>query len=309
MEQPLVSVITVTYNSAPYVRDTIESVLSQTYSAIEYIIADDCSKDKTWSIIQEYTDPRIRACRNEVNIGEYPNRNKAIGLAKGKYLLFIDGDDVIYSHGVAFFVSMMEAFPQAGFAVQKGYENNVLFPALMQPEETLRNYFYSKKSLLTSSFASNFFKTAILKEQGLKTNYITGDEEVRLRIAASYPVLFVAGWVSWPRETPGQASLKLRDGSGLVETFRFSKDILTERSNDLGLALTEDMIGIMQKKIVLYALLLLRKGKVQSAIKFLAKAGVEKRSIVQYFNYQPAYRDVLADYTPASPFRNGFLVK
>src|SRR5438105_4541179 len=102
-EWPLVTVITVTYNSAAYVRDAIESVLAQTYDNIEYIIGDDYSTDNTWQIIREYKDERIRAYRNEKNLGEYPNRNKAISLATGKYLIFIDGDDILYPHGIAYY--------------------------------------------------------------------------------------------------------------------------------------------------------------------------------------------------------------
>ena len=59
--RPLVSVVTVTYNSALYVRDALESVLAQTYTDLEYIICDDCSTDDTWKIISEYPDTRIKA--------------------------------------------------------------------------------------------------------------------------------------------------------------------------------------------------------------------------------------------------------
>lgn len=67
-EQPLVTVITVAYNSSAYLRVAIESVLAQSYANIEYIICDDYSTDDTWDIICEYTDARIRAYRNEKNL-------------------------------------------------------------------------------------------------------------------------------------------------------------------------------------------------------------------------------------------------
>src|SRR4030095_12993406 len=227
IEHPLVTVITVTYNSASFVRDAMESVLAQTYENIEYIIGDDHSADATWSIVQEYKDTRIVAYRNEKNIGEYANRNKAINLATGKYLIFIDGDDFIYPHGVEYFTGQMERFPQAAYAVQKGYTSNVVYPVLLKPVEVLKNFYFGKFNLLTSSFASNFFNTEILKSVGgLSNQYVTADEEIRLRLAAQFPVLFVQGWVSWPRETPGQASSRIYDGTGLIESVKMSRELL-----------------------------------------------------------------------------------
>ena len=96
MPQPLFTVATITYNSSRWVRQAIESVLASSYTDFEYIISDDCSTDDTWDIIQEYKDGRIKAWRNQTNIGEYPNRNIVLRQAKGKYFLFIDGDDLTY---------------------------------------------------------------------------------------------------------------------------------------------------------------------------------------------------------------------
>jgi hypothetical protein len=310
MEKPLVTVVTVTYNSARYVRDTIESVLAQTYSNIEYIIADDCSKDDTWKIVQEYADMRIKAYRNETNLREYPNRNKAIDLATGKYLIFIDGDDIIFPHGIGFFVSMMEAFPKAAMAIQKNYINNLLYPALFEPEDSMRNFFYSRGHLLTSSFASNFFRTDVLKKWKLNTKYTTGDEEIRLKIAATHPVLFVAGWVSWPRETPGQASATMAEGVGHMETYRMTDEVLQGVIKDgLDPALTADMQSVQKKKMARYILSLLRKGKFGVARNCMKQLDFRFAEVLKYRNYVPRFNDVLEGYTPASPLKKGFLHK
>ncbi len=302
--------VTVTYNSALYVRDAIESVLAQTYTQLEYIICDDCSTDETWKIIGEYADPRIRAFRNETNLREYPNRNKAIGLATGDYLIFIDGDDVIFPHALEFFLSMMDPFPEAGMAIQKNYLNNLLYPALLEPEETLRNQFYGNTALLASSFASNFFRTDLLKNWKLKTEYITGDDEIRLRIAAHYPVLFVAGWVTWPRETPGQASLKAGNGTGLAEAGRYTADILSEPDLPaLNPELLLDIQYMLKKRMARYVVRLLAKGRLKDAARFLRSAGIEWRDLPKYARHQPGFKDVLADYTPSAPMKKGFLNK
>ena len=96
VSKPLFTIVTVSYNSEKWIAQAIESVLSSSFRDYEYIIADDCSTDKSWEIICKYDHPQIRNFRNENNIGEYFNRNKALEAARGKYLLFVDGDDILY---------------------------------------------------------------------------------------------------------------------------------------------------------------------------------------------------------------------
>ena len=309
MEHPLVSVITVAYNSGKYIRDTIKSVLAQTYSNIEYVIGDDCSSDDTWSIINEFNDERLVAYRNESNIREYPNRNKAIELATGKYLIFIDGDDIIYQHGIEFYVRMMEAFPQAAMAIQKNYHNNILFPALFEPEDILLNYFYGKSHLLTSSFSSNFFKTEVLKKWKLATKYVTGDEEIRLKIATEYPILFVAGWVTWPRETPGQASVRMAPGTGLIEGYLFNQEIIETVKTRIEPKLVSDMRGVLKKRMAQYIIQLLRKGKIAAANTCRIRLGFGWNELIAASKFQPVFTDSLDKYTPVSPYKRGFLTK
>lgn len=92
----LVSIITPTYNSAKFIEETIQSVQSQTYSNWEMIIVDDGSTDTTVKIIEEIIkeDDRIQFYKLENNSGPAVARNTAIGKAKGKYLTFIDADDI-----------------------------------------------------------------------------------------------------------------------------------------------------------------------------------------------------------------------
>ena len=299
----LVTVITVTYNSSVYVRDAIESVLAQSHTNIEYIIGDDCSGDATWQIIQEYKDPRIIAYRNDTNLGEYPNRNKAIDMAKGKYLIFIDGDDIIYSHGIDFFVKMMEQFPNAACSVQKNYFNNIVYPVLLSSRDIIVNYFFGKVSFLTSSFASNFFRTDLLKSVGgLSVKYKTGDEEIRLRLACKYPILLVAGWVTWPRETPGQASSKLDNGIGTIELYKMVKDLDENKLLDnLGAEVKAAILEKMKDRLKFFATKKILKGNVVAWKKILKIAGLQWKDTFNYSNV--SLKDFLEDYTPSHPFK------
>ncbi len=91
-----VSVITPVYNAERFLCSTIDSVINQTYRDIEIVLVDDCSKDKSKEIIEEYCRkyPFVRYHRQEKNGGAAVARNTALGIAKGRYVAFLDADDV-----------------------------------------------------------------------------------------------------------------------------------------------------------------------------------------------------------------------
>lgn len=90
----LVSVIMPTYNCGQFIRESIDSVLAQTYENWELLIVDDCSTDDTETVVSAYTDPRIRYMRNEHNMGAALTRNRALREANGRYIAFLDADDL-----------------------------------------------------------------------------------------------------------------------------------------------------------------------------------------------------------------------
>jgi glycosyltransferase involved in cell wall biosynthesis len=93
---PLVSVCIPSYNNSKYIAETIQSVLSQTYSNFELIIVDDCSSDNTLEIVRGFKDRRIVVYQNEANLGMHGNWNKVLSLANGEYMKLLCGDDLIY---------------------------------------------------------------------------------------------------------------------------------------------------------------------------------------------------------------------
>lgn len=94
MNEPLVSIITPVYNDSKFVKQTIESVLNQTYSNFELIIVDDCSNDDSIAIIKSFNDERIKLFINDKNEGAAFSRNRALKNASGEYIAFLDGDDI-----------------------------------------------------------------------------------------------------------------------------------------------------------------------------------------------------------------------
>lgn len=92
----LVSIITPVYNAEKFIRETIQSVKNQTHQNWELILVDDCSSDSSCLIIEEHIDkdPRIKLIELSENSGPAVARNEAIKLAKGRYLAFLDADDI-----------------------------------------------------------------------------------------------------------------------------------------------------------------------------------------------------------------------
>ena len=91
----MVSIIMPAYNAENYIREAVESVLSQTYSKWELLIIDDCSTDSTYKIVESYTqnNNHIRYIKNHHNIGVAETRNKGINKALGEWIAFLDSDD------------------------------------------------------------------------------------------------------------------------------------------------------------------------------------------------------------------------
>lgn len=96
MSDEKVSIITPLYNSSEFLKETVESVLKQNYQNWEMIIVDDCSTDNSLQIAQQYAaqDKRIQAHRLPENSGAAVARNKAIELASGRFIAFLDADDI-----------------------------------------------------------------------------------------------------------------------------------------------------------------------------------------------------------------------
>jgi len=110
VQTPLVSIITPSYNSTLFIKETIESVLNQTYKNWEMIIVDDDSTDKSQEIVALYAskDDRIKLLINVENLGAAQSRNRAIKEAKGDYIAFLDSDDIWFADKLEKQISLME---------------------------------------------------------------------------------------------------------------------------------------------------------------------------------------------------------
>ncbi|MFV8368812.1 glycosyltransferase family 2 protein [Flavobacterium sp. LB2R40] len=136
MEKPLVSIITPSFNSEKFILETMKSILNQTYKNWEMIIVDDCSTDQTVSIIKEISkqDNRIKLFQLETNSGTGIARNTALDKATGKYISFLDADDLwkpqklerqmefLKQYNLPFTFSFYECINEAGQSLNKRIE-------------------------------------------------------------------------------------------------------------------------------------------------------------------------------------------
>lgn len=105
----LVSIIMPSYNTGRFIAETIRSVLDQTYENWELIIVDDCSTDDTDMMVSQFHDNRIRYLKNEYNSGAAESRNYALREAKGKWIAFLDSDDLWIPEKLEKQIAFMEA--------------------------------------------------------------------------------------------------------------------------------------------------------------------------------------------------------
>jgi len=302
------TVITVTYNSAKFVRQCIQSVLAQSFKDFEYIISDDHSTDNTWEIIQTYKDPRIRTKRNDQNIGEYQNRNKTLYEAIGEFVIWIDGDDMIYKHALRDYAEFITAFPQADaiWGVHSYTFDFIVFPYLFFPDELTRINYLSTIPVTSVGFTDSVFKTEKLKEmEGFSMSYAIGDTFIKRKFACKYPVLLVpAGRAFW-RRVPGQASERAEIGlKNFQDMMAMDEEIL---NSDYFPIDGKDHRQCLENYYIRRAKLLFKhtvaKGKVALFIKMFKKLNIPWRHIFYLlkkgkYDYKPA--------TSVEPLYNDF---
>ena len=94
IDMPLVSVLMPAFNVEKYIESAIESILDQSYLNFELIILDDGSIDQTRKLIDQYSDSRIKKMYHDQNMGLVLTRNQLVSSASGRYIAFLDADDL-----------------------------------------------------------------------------------------------------------------------------------------------------------------------------------------------------------------------
>lgn len=201
--RPLVSILMTVFNREKYLRQAIESVLASTYTSFELIVVDDGSTDQSVDIAREYAaiDSRVHLHVNQQNLGDYPNRNKAASLATGKYLKYVDADDMIYPHGMETMVHMMEQFPEAGFGLTSlEQDKDRIFPFQLSGTEAYQRHYFEQPLFHKAPLSAIIRKDAFEAVGGFTGQRYLGDFEMWHLLTENFPVLLMPHGMVWYRE-------------------------------------------------------------------------------------------------------------
>ncbi|MBC7850505.1 MAG: glycosyltransferase family 2 protein [Chitinophagaceae bacterium] len=267
MDKPLVSVLMTAYNRENYIAESIESVLSSSLKDLELIIVDDGSTDNTVPIARKYAalDSRVRLYINEVNLGDYPNRNKAASYATGKYLKYVDSDDMVYPYGLEVFAAAMEKFPDAALGISsKNCVPLQPFPHYLTPKEAYHKHFFEYGFLDFGPTGVIIRRQYFEQYGGFSGKRYIGDQELWLKLAARHPVLELASALIFWRQHEGQEYKLGLEGIDRGY-FMMNLPLLRDTFNDAACPLTSE-----QKNSILK---IREKEYVRALIKHVIKTG------------------------------------
>ena len=163
----VVSVIIPAYNTEKYIHKAIDSALSQTLNALEIIVVDDCSRDNTIKVVQSFDDPRIRLLINSKNLGPGGARNRAIRVAKGKWIAVLDADDWYAPERLERLVQVAQQ-KNADLVVD---DLNLIEYGASSPWGTMIGESGQKISSLTAISAADFVRSNIEGQGGLRLGF------------------------------------------------------------------------------------------------------------------------------------------
>jgi glycosyltransferase involved in cell wall biosynthesis len=232
-DQPLVTVVVPVFNGERYLRSSLDSILAQTYPALDVLVVDDASTDGTPAIIASYGD-RIRSFRQPQNRGIYGNMNDGIERAKGSLIAIYHADDLYEPEIVAREVEFLQRNPEAGAVFASDIfitPDDSVRGKLVLPPEVLGDGPFDYPTILNTLLTyknrilrcpSCMVRASVYKELGSyrpEKFLNTSDLEMYLRISRAYPLGILEEHLfryRWGHGNSGQKYKKLR-----TETERF----------------------------------------------------------------------------------------
>ncbi|MCB9046914.1 MAG: glycosyltransferase [Chitinophagales bacterium] len=214
---PGISVILPVYNGLPYLKESVESVLAQTYNDFELLVLDDCSADGSWEYLESISDPRLKLSRNDVNKGLFYNLNFMSKKAEAPLVKLWSQDDYMVPEALGKIVAFHKEHPGLGMsytAVKIIDENSTVVkeakeditPTIVDQET------HARIAFRWGSIAGNIANVTIAKEAYNNVGYfdegmkICGDFDMWVRIGEFYNIGFMNEPIVYLRSHSGQLS-------------------------------------------------------------------------------------------------------
>ncbi|MCC6255622.1 MAG: glycosyltransferase [Ignavibacteriaceae bacterium] len=192
--QPLISVITPSYNQGDFVEETIKSVLNQSYTNIEYIFIDGGSTDRTMNIVEKYKD-KIRIIIHEKDKGQTDAINKGFKLAKGELVGWVNSDDILYSDCVENIVALYDMNKTAAVFY---HSYNDMINESGSLIKTYQHKIPNRKHLLFSNYdviqQGSFYNLGLVKKVGYLDieNHYCMDLDLWLKLSMQGEIIYTA---------------------------------------------------------------------------------------------------------------------
>ncbi len=220
-KNPLVTIVTPSYNQAPFLEATIRSVLEQDYPNIEYIIMDGGSTDDSTKIIKKYAD-RIACWESVKDKGQTDAINKGFAQAHGEILAWLNSDDVLYPNAVSEAVSYLTAHPECGLVYGNCDFIDAAGSIIGHFNAKQTDYRKLKQGYVHIPQQASFWRADLWKQVGPldDTIYFAMDYDLWLRLAE------VSGVKYLPESKPWAAFRLHADAKTIAEDDRCWPDML-----------------------------------------------------------------------------------
>jgi glycosyltransferase involved in cell wall biosynthesis len=251
-DKPLISVVMPAYNAELFIKDSIASILEQTYKNFELLIINDGSTDNTLKIAGSFNDPRINIVSNKKNLGLNKTLNIGIANAKGKYIARLDADDLAYKHRLKLQIKILEKYEDAGLVasgtevIDSNGKSRGYSEYCFKPEEIF--YILHFRNCLTHSSVM-FSKDLVKMLGGYAENIEAEDLELWHKIAGVSKIYFIKkALVKWREYRLSKSALSANTlEKSAVRLCQQKVQKIT--NNKYKLSLIENIFNIHQGKI------------------------------------------------------------
>ena len=220
----MVSIIMPAYNAEKTIVFSIESVLSQSYSDLELIIINDCSKDGTKEIVEHYakSDNRVVVINNKENQGVSKSRNIGIQVAKGEYIAFLDSDDIWDKSKLKKQLHVMKKYNAVLSYTASAFidETGNSYRYIMEAEKRTSLRTLLKKNLISCSSA--MVKSSVMKKIKMPNDNMHEDYYVWIKILKKYKYAYGINepLLTYRLMTKSKSSNRLKSAKMIFNTYR-----------------------------------------------------------------------------------------